>query len=146
MVQSHLLRNPSINHKGPSTGHSKCAVQEEDHMWVSNIFHSKYIFSFHFSMNFFKHPYTFLPKSLSIYFYSKGKETERYLPLLASFPKCLQWQEMGQAETSSQEAHLGLPSVWQGPRYVNHHLLHSRKLHWKLKQGSRTPGQGSRQC
>lgn len=52
------------------------------------------------------------------------------------FPKCFQQLQLGQAETWSPELNVGLPSQWQGPKHLSHHLLpprvySNRELNWE---------------
>lgn len=68
-------------------------------------------------------------KFFFLFSYLKGrvKEGEIFPMDWLSF-QCPQYLRMDQADTLSQELHLSLLHVWQGPTYLSHHMHISREL------------------
>lgn len=58
-------------------------------------------------------------------------ETERYFPFASSLSKCPQQPRLGQSKARSLEPNPGLPCGCQGLKYLGHHLLPPRVLHYR---------------
>lgn len=91
---------------------------DEGNMWGLQKGHRKYILSKKYCMN--------LQKFFATKFIFLTSEQVWQDISIGCLPRCLKWPGPGEARAGSRELSPGLPHMWQGLKYLSHHLVPPR--------------------